>query len=231
MNEVSVILSQVRDEGRKALLEPEAKSICIAYGIPVTSFKVAKNEDQAVTFAEEIGFPVVLKIVSPQIIHKTDVGGVELNLKTIEDVRLAYRNILSRIQKSQPEAVITGILVQEMAPPSTEVIIGAIKDSQFGQSIMFGLGGIFAEVIDDVVFRIAPINEVEARLMITEVKAYPLLRGYRNRPALDTDALVDILIATSNLIIENEYVKELDLNPILVYKKGAKVVDARLILE
>jgi acyl-CoA synthetase (NDP forming) len=231
MREVSPIFSRVRDEGRKALLEPEAKSICMAYGIPVTSFKVAKKEDQAVTFAEEIGFPVVLKIVSPQISHKTDVGGVELNLKTIIDVRLAYRNILLRIQKSAPEAKITGILVQEMAPPSTEVIVGAIKDSQFGQSVMFGLGGIFAEVIDDVVFRVAPINKAEARLMMTEVKAYPILTGYRSRPVLDTETLVDILIATSDLIIENEHVQELDLNPILVYPKGAKVVDARIILE
>jgi acetyl-CoA synthetase (ADP-forming) len=231
MREVSAIFSRVRAEGRKALLEPEAKSVCMAYGIPVTSFKVAKNEDQAVTFAEEIGFPVVLKIVSPQILHKTDVGGVELNLKTIEDVRLAYRNILSRIEKSTPEAKVTGVLVQEMAPASTEVIIGAIKDSQFGQSVMFGLGGIFAEVIDDVVFRIAPINKAEARSMMTEVKAYPILAGYRNRPVLDTETLVDILIATSNLIIENEHVQELDLNPIMVYPKGAKVVDARIILE
>ncbi len=231
MREVSAIFSRVRDEGRKALLEPEAKSVCMAYGIPVTLFKVAKNEDQAVTFAEEIGFPVVLKIVSPQILHKTDVGGVELNLKTVEDVQLAYRNILSRIQKSTPKAEVTGILVQEMAPPSTEVIIGAIKDSQFGQSVMFGLGGIFAEVINDVVFRIAPINKAEARSMMTEVKAYPILAGYRNRPVLDTETLVNILIATSNLIIENEHVQELDLNPIMVYPKGAKVVDARIILE
>ena len=231
MNEVSVILSKVRDEGRKALLEPEAKSICRAYGIPVTSFKVAENEDQAVSFAEEIGYPVVLKIVSPQIIHKSDIGGVELNLKTIEDVRIAYQIILSRIQESKPEARVLGILVQEMAPPSTEVIVGAFKDSQFGQSIMFGLGGIFAEVIDDVVFRIAPISKEEARLMMTEVKAYPILKGYRNQPALDTDALVDILVATSNLVMEHEYLKELDLNPVLVYQKGAKVVDARIILE
>ena len=231
MNEVSAILSKVRNEGRKALLEPEAKSICRAYGIPVPSFKVAKNEDQAITFAAEIGFPVVLKIVSPQIIHKSDVGGVELNLKTIEDVRIAYRNILSRIQVSKPGAKVTGILVQEMAPPSTEVIVGAIKDSQFGQSIMFGLGGIFAEVIDDVAFRIAPINKEEARLMMTEVKAYPILKGYRNQPALDTDALVAILVATSNLVMENEHLKELDLNPVLVYQKGATVVDARIILE
>jgi len=192
---------------------------------------LAKNEVEAVKFAEKIGYPVVLKIVSPDILHKSDVGGVIVNLKDAKEVRNAYKQILQNVKKHKAKAKITGILVQEMAPPSTEVIVGAIKDSQFGPSIMFGLGGIFVEVLKDVTFRVAPITEDEAREMITEVKAYPLLKGYRNQPPVDIDAIVKILLNTSKLVMEHQEIKELDLNPIMVYEKGAKTVDARIILE
>lgn len=218
-------------EGRKNLLENEAKTVCVEYGIPVTKFELAKNEAEAVKFAEKIGYPVVLKIVSPDILHKSDVGGVIVNLKNAKEVQNAYNQILQNIKKHKAKAKITGILVQEMAPPSTEIIVGAIKDPQFGPSIMFGLGGIFVEVLKDVTFRVAPITEDEAREMITEVKAYPLLKGYRNQPPVDIDAIVRILLNTSKLVMEHQEIKELDLNPIMVYEKGAKTVDARIILE
>jgi len=231
MNIRSEIFSRARKEGRKFLLEPEAKTICRDYGIPVTNFKLAKNEEKAVKFADEIGYPVVLKIVSPDVIHKSDVGGVMINLKNAKDVRKAYKQILQNVKKHKAKAKIVGILVQEMAPPSTEVIVGATKDPQFGPAIMFGLGGIFVEVLKDVTFRIAPITEDEAREMITEVKAYPLLKGYRNMPIADIEAIVKILLNTSRLVTEHEEIKELDLNPIMVYEKGAKTVDARIILE
>ena len=231
MTKVSNLILRVRKEGRKFLLEPEAKTVCIEYGIPVTRFELAKNEVEAVKFAEKIGYPVVLKIVSPDILHKSDVGGVIVNLKDAKEVRNAYKQILQNVKKHKAKAKITGILVQEMAPPSTEVIVGAIKDSQFGPSIMFGLGGIFVEVLKDVTFRVAPITEDEAREMITEVKAYPLLKGYRNQPPVDIDAIVKILLNTSKLVMEHQEIKELDLNPIMVYEKGAKTVDARIILE
>lgn len=220
-----------RKEGRKHLLESEAKTVCIEYGIPVTRFKVAKNEAEAVKFAGEIGYPVVLKIVSPDVIHKSDVGGVIVGLKTAKDVRNAYRQILQNVKKHKAKARIVGVLVQEMAPSSTEVIVGAFKDPQFGPALMFGLGGIFVEVLKDVTFRVAPITEREAREMITEVKAYPLLKGYRNLPPADVDAIVDILLKVSKLVMEHLEIKELDLNPIMVYEKGAKTVDARIILE
>jgi acetyl-CoA synthetase (ADP-forming) len=219
------------EEERKNLLETEAKSVCIEYGIPVTNFKLAKNEAEAVKFAEQIGYPVVLKIVSPDIIHKSDVGGVMVDLKTAKDVREAYKQILENVKKHKADAKITGLLVQEMAPPSTEVIVGAIKDPQFGPTVMFGLGGIFVEVLNDVTFRVAPITQEEALEMITEVRAYPLLKGYRNTPPADVDAIVKILLNTSRLVMEHQEIKELDLNPIMVYKKGAKTVDARIILE
>jgi len=231
MKATSQTLRKVIEEGRKHLLEPEAKTVCVEYGIPVTKFKVSKNEAEAVKFAEEIGYPVVLKIVSPDIIHKSDVGGVIVGLKNAQEVRNAYKQILKNVKKHKAKAKIVGILVQEMAPSSTEVIVGAIKDPQFGPAVMFGLGGIFVEVLKDVTFRVAPITVDEARKMITEVKAYPLLKGYRNQPPADIEAIVQILLNTSRLVMEHQEIKELDLNPIMVYEKGAKTVDARIILE
>jgi len=227
----SQIIAKAVKEGRKNLLETEAKTICMEYGIPITKFKLAKNEDEAVKFADAIGYPAVLKIVSPDIIHKSDVGGVLVGLKNAGGVRNGYNLIMKNVKKHNEKAGIVGILVQEMAPSSTEVIVGTIKDPQFGQTLMFGLGGIFVEVLKDVTFRIAPVTADEAREMISEVKAYPLLKGYRGMPPADIDAIVKILLSTSKLAMEHDEIKELDLNPIMVYRKGAKTVDARIILE
>jgi len=231
LTKTSRIFKEAYREGRKYLLETEAKTVCMEYEIPVTSFKLAKNEAEAVKFAEEIGYPIVLKIVSPDIIHKSDVGGVIVDLKSAKDVRNAYKQIIENVKRHKPKAKIVGLLVQEMVPSSTEVIVGAIKDPQFGPAVMFGLGGIFVEVLKDVTFRVAPITEDEAQEMITEVKAYPLLKGYRNTPPVDIDAITKILLNTSRLVMEHQEIKELDLNPIMVYEKGAKTVDARIILE
>lgn len=231
MKSVSGIFSQAVKEGRKNLLETEAKAVCRDYGIPVTKSELATNEQEAARLAEKIGFPVVLKILSPDIIHKSDVGGVMVNLKDEKEVRNAYQQIMKNVKNHNAKAKILGILVQEMAPSSTEVIVGAIKDPQFGPALMFGLGGVFVEVLKDVTFRIAPVAADEAREMIGEVKAYPLLKGYRGSPPADIDAIVKIILATSKLVMEHQEVKELDLNPIMVYEKGAKTVDARIILE
>jgi len=173
----------------------------------------------------------VLKIVSPDIIHKSDAGGVLLNLKNPVDVASGYSRIIENAKKYKADAKIVGVLVQEMAPQATEVIVGAIKDPQFGQTVMFGLGGIFVEILKDVNFRVAPITTEDAREMITQLKAYPLLKGYRNTPPVDIDALVEILCRTSRLVMDNPEIKELDLNPVMAYSNGAKVVDARIILE
>jgi acetate---CoA ligase (ADP-forming) subunit beta len=231
LNQTSKIINQAKKEGRKALLEPEAKMICMEYGILVTKFKVALNEKEAAKHADEIGYPVVLKIVSPDIIHKSDAGGVIVNLKNPAEVTNAYKKIIENVKKYNAKAKIVGVLVQEMAPQSTEVIVGAIKDPQFGQAIMFGLGGIFVEIFKDVNFRIAPLTLDDAKEMITELKAYPLLKGFRNTPPADIDALISILCNTSRLVMDNQEIKELDLNPIMAYQKGAKTVDARIILE
>ena len=231
LNKTDKIIAQARKENRKALLEPEAKAICMEYNIPITKFNVAKSEADAAKFAGEIGFPVVLKIVSPDIIHKSDAGGVLVNLKTAEEVKAGYRKILENAKKYKADAAIVGVLVQEMAPQSTEVIIGAVKDPQFGQTLMFGLGGIFVEVLKDVTFRVAPINEQDALEMVTGLKAYPLLKGYRNTPTADVNAIVSTLLSVSKLVLEHPEIKELDLNPVMAYAKGAKTVDARIILE
>jgi acyl-CoA synthetase (NDP forming) len=231
LNETAKIISQAQKEGRKALLETEAKAICMEYGIPVTKFKLAKNAGEAAEFAEQLGYPVVLKIVSPDIIHKSDAGGVMINLENKTEVQNAYGKILENAKKYKATAKIAGVLVQEMAPQSTEVIVGAVKDPQFGQTLMFGLGGVFVEILKDVTFRIAPITREDAREMVTTIKAYPLLKGYRNTPPTDIETIITILLNTSRLVMDNPQIKELDLNPVLAYEKGAKTVDARIILE
>jgi acyl-CoA synthetase (NDP forming) len=231
LNETAKIISQAQKEGRKALLETEAKTICMEYAIPVTKFKLAKNAAETAEFAEQLGYPVVLKIVSPDIIHKSDAGGVIINLKNKAEVQIAYGKILENAKKYNSAAKIVGVLVQEMAPQSTEVIVGAIKDPQFGQTLMFGLGGIFVELLKDVTFRVAPITQEDAHEMVMKVKAYPLLKGYRNTPPADIDAIISVLLNTSKLVMDYPEIKELDLNPIMAYEKGAKTVDARIILK
>jgi len=228
---VTKIFEQVRAEGRKFLLEHEAKTVCKEYGIPITEIKIAKTVEEAVKFSEEMGCTTVFKIVSPDVIHKFDVGGVILNINGPEEAKKAYNQILENVKKHNPNARIDGILIQEMAACAIEVIVGAIKDAQFGPTLMFGFGGTFVEVMKDVSFRIAPITEEDAKEMISEVKAYPILQGYRGQPPADIDALAKILLNTSRLIIDHQEIKELDLNPVMVYKKGAKTVDARIILE
>jgi acetyl-CoA synthetase (ADP-forming) len=228
---VSEIFDKARNEGRKFLLEPEAKEICKFYEIPVTTFEVADSRKKAIEYAEKIGYPVVLKIVSPDIIHKSDVGGVIINVENQNDVEKAYNKIMSAVKTKKPRSRIKGILVQEMAPSSTEIIVGSIKDPQFGPTLMFGLGGIFVEVYKDTTFRIAPITIDEAKEMISEIKAYPLLKGYRGQPKADIDAIAKVLMKTSQLVMNHQEIKELDLNPIMVYENGLRTVDARIILE
>ncbi|HDM23975.1 acetyl-CoA synthetase [archaeon] len=231
MSSPKEIIEAAYKENRTFLMEHEAKRICKFYGIPVTRFKVAKTAKEAAEKALEIGFPVVLKIISPDIVHKSDVGGVKLDLKSKEEVIKAYNEIMENVKKAKPNARIIGVLVQEMVPPSTEVIIGVSKDPQFGPAIMFGLGGIFVEILKDVSFRIAPLRRKDAEEMIREIKSYPILAGARGRPPLDIEEIIHILMAVSRMCMEHPEINQLDLNPIMVYEKGAKVVDARIILE
>ncbi len=228
---VSKIIETAVNEGRDFLFEYEAKALCTLYDMPVTKISVAGSEEEAVKAAEEIGYPVVLKIVSPQILHKSDAGGVLVNVKDEEGVRKGYNTILKNVRAHVPDAEITGILVQEMAPNGTEVIVGSTKDPTFGPTIMFGLGGIFVEILKDVSFRLAPINRTDAEEMVKEIKAYKILEGVRGNPPSDVEAILDVLMATSRMLVDCPEIKELDMNPLLVYEKGAKIVDARIILQ
>ncbi len=232
-DEALSILDKAKREGRKILLEHEAKKLCELFEIPVAKSFLAKTSEEALKIANELGYPVVLKVVSPDILHKTDVGGVIVNIRNDEELVEAYNKILKNVRERKPEAKIEGILVQEMVPKGVEVIVGAIKDPFFGYAIMFGLGGIFVEVLRDVSFRIVPLTEKDAYQMITEIKAYPILKGIRNMPPRDIESIVRILLNTSKLLDKTSLIKELDLNPIMVYEKGkgAKVVDVKVILE
>ena len=229
MIEVKRIIERAKQEGR-SLLEHEAKAIVESYGIRVTKVQVTHSIDEAIRAAEEIGYPVVLKIVSPDIIHKSDVGGVIVNIKDPEGVKEAYERILTNVKQKMPDAKVVGILVQEFAPQGLEVIIGLIRDPQFGPTVMFGLGGIFVEIFKDVSFRIAPLTEQDAEDMINEIRAKPLLYGYRGSEPVDVDAIKDALIKTGRMGLEIEEIAEMDLNPTMVYPNGIKVVDARIIL-
>ncbi len=226
----SEIIAHAKEEGRKLLLEHEAKSLISYYGIPTTKVRVAKSEEDAVKAADEIGYPVVLKIVSPDVIHKSDVGGVKVNLKSEEEVRDAYKSIISSVKENVPNARIVGVLVQEFAPSGLELIIGLIRDPQFGPTVMFGLGGIFVEVYKDVSFRVAPLTENDADSMIKEIKAYKLLTGFRGMESVDLEALKDALIKAGQVGLDNDEIAEMDLNPVIAYPNGLKVVDARIIL-
>jgi len=225
------ILDELKEEGRFILTEFESKRILKQIGVPVIETRLAKNQKEAVSISQSIGFPVVLKITSPDVVHKTDSGGVKLGLKNISEVKRAYNEIIESVRKKSPRALIHGISVQKMAPPGTEVIIGTSKDPQFGPVIMFGLGGIFVEVLKDVSFRVIPIGRKDAREMIQEIKGFPLLRGYRGKEPANIPALIGMILKISKFINENPQIKEMELNPVFAYRDKALAVDARIILE
>jgi acyl-CoA synthetase (NDP forming) len=230
MGKVS-ILDQAEKEGRSILTEFESKRILSQAGIPVVETRLAKTQKEAVSLSRKMGFPVVLKISSPEVIHKSDLGGVKLSLNNAAEVKKAYDEILKKVKKQYPEAAVHGVSVQKMVRPGTEVIIGTSKDPQFGPVIMFGLGGIFVELLKDVSFRVIPVKGKDAQEMIEEIKGYPLLKGYRGKEPASITALVEIILKISKFIEQNSQVKELDLNPIFAYRDKAVAVDARIILE
>ncbi len=230
MGKVS-ILDQAKKEGRSVLTEFESKRILKQVGISVVETKLAKTQKEAVSFSQKMGFPVALKIASPDVIHKTDSGGVMLSLNNAAEVKKAYDQILKKVKKQYREAALHGVSVQRMVRPGTEVIIGTTKDPQFGPVIMFGLGGIFVELLKDVSFRVIPVKRKDAQEMIQEIKGYPLLQGYRGKEPASLTALVEVILKISKFVEENPRIKELDLNPIFAYRDKAVAVDARIILE
>jgi acetyltransferase len=224
------IIEKAKAAGRNTLLESEAKEILKEYGLPVGDFRLAKTKQEAVTFANELGFPVAAKIVSPQIVHKSDAGGVKLNLKDASEVENAFDEITNNAKAYNKDAEIQGVLLSPMEKKGIEVIIGMTRDRLFGPTVMFGLGGIFVEVLKDVSFRIVPLSKADAYEMVKEIKGYPILKGVRGTDPGDIEAIVDLILKISSLAAANEAINELDLNPVFVFKKGASIVDARMIL-
>lgn len=227
------VLERVRAEDRLSIGDSEARQILTAYGLQIPKSEIAATPDEAVDLAHQIGFPVVLKIASPDILHKTDVGGVKVGLTNAEDVRDAFELMVYRAQRYLPQAHLWGCLVQQMVPAGgQEVLVGMNRDPQFGPLVTFGLGGIYVETLKDVTFRVAPISVQEAELMISEIRAHALLDGVRGKPPLDKDAIVDALLRIAQLVQDFPEIVELDINPLMVYPQGqgAIAIDMRLVL-
>ena len=213
------------------LNEIECKEILKEAGVNVVETKLAKTREEALAISKQLGYPVVMKIISPQITHKSDIGGVKLGLKTSLQVGKAYDSIMNAVWNKASGATIEGVSIQKMAPSGVELVIGMTKDSQFGSMLMFGLGGIFIEVLKDVSFRIVPLSREDAREMIREIKGFRLLEGYRGQPPVNLTYLEELLLKVSRFVTDCPQIKEMDINPIIAYADGAVAVDARIILE
>jgi succinyl-CoA synthetase beta subunit len=221
-------------EGRRVLTEYESKQVLKESIVDCTKVELAGNGAEAVDAARRIGFPVVLKISSPDITHKADLGGIELNLRYEDEVKAAYESIVRRVLEASPQARVMGVTVQEMLPKGLEVIIGVHEDPSFEHVLMFGLGGIFTEVLKDISFSPLPITEEDALQVIGEVRSAPIIFGYRGKPAYDVSSLQRLLVKISNLTSTlSQYLSEMDLNPVFVFHKGrgCKVADARIVLK
>ena len=225
------VIAKVRSDGRTVLTEVESKELVAGVEIAVVPTRLATSRDDAVAMATEMGFPAVLKVASPDILHKSDIGGVKVGLADADAVGIAYDEIMAAAKAASPDARVHGVSVQPMAASGVEVIIGASKDPQFGAFLMFGLGGVLVEVLKDVAFRLVPLTPRDARQIVREIKGYPLLEGYRGTPPVDVGALEETLLKLSAFLDEHEEIKELDLNPIFAYPHGLSAVDARVILE
>jgi acetyl-CoA synthetase (ADP-forming) len=224
---ISDILKQKAGAGQKVLTEYESKELLKEIGIPITEQKLTSNKEETISTAEEIGYPVVMKLMAEDVVHKSDMGAVKLNINSKEEVEQAFDELMKIPSEAEKK-----ISVQKMAKePITELIIGMTTDPQFGPALMFGIGGILVELLEDVSFRIAPITEYDAKEMIHEIKGFPLLDGFRGKPKADIDAIVDVLMKISEFVIENEEIYEMDLNPVFIYEDGLVCVDARIILK
>ncbi len=230
VDKARTLIEGVKRAGRKNLLETEARELLTLYGVSLPMAKLAKTPDEAASAAAAVGFPVALKIVSPEIIHKSDAGGILLNLGDETAVREGFAKIVANASRiSNPEKVL-GVLVAPMAPKGQECIIGMIRNPQFGAVLMFGLGGIFVEVLKDVSFRVAPLSDLDLEEMIHEIKGYPLLSGVRGQKPKDTAIVQDLLQRIAQMADDHPEIQEVDINPVIVHEQGASIVDARIII-
>lgn len=227
---VRQVFEAARVEGRLDLGEVEAREVLKAYGLRVPESEVARGGEEAAEHAEKIGFPVVMKIVSPDILHKSDIGGVRVGIRDRQEATDAYDLMMLRVRRFMPEADLQGVLVQEMIQGGREVIIGSTRDPQFGPLVMFGLGGIYVEVLKDVSFRVAPVGERHARRMVDEIRSAALLRGARGEKGSDIEAIVNTVLVVSQLVTDFPEILEMDINPLKVGEvgEGAVAVDARI---
>lgn len=214
----------------RLLNEVESKLMLEEAGIATSGASLATSREQAVEIAGELGFPAVLKVLSADIPHKSDMGGVKLGLADVEAVAVAYDEIMEALKARVPGARLDGVSVQKMAAPGIEVIVGVSRDPQFGPLLMFGLGGVFVEVLKDVAFRLIPLTDLDVSEMMSEVRGMALLEGYRGAEAADVESLKRLLLAVSALVEEHPEIVELDLNPVFVYSDGVVAVDARVVL-
>jgi acetyltransferase len=232
-NRADQIIASCLSSGKTYLGELDGTQLLQCYGFDVLPTRLAEDAAEAANIAEEITYPVVMKIVSPQIIHKSDAGGVEIGLNSAEDVKRAFDKIVNNAKAYDPNAEIEGVLVQKMAPSGIETILGMNRYPVFGPLLMFGLGGIYVELYQDVVFRLAPIGRNEARRMINEVKGVKMFKGFRGRPEADLQAIEKALVSLSDMVINHPEISEMDINPLLIHEKGngATVADCRIILK
>jgi succinyl-CoA synthetase beta subunit len=230
MHECEITIQKALKEGRSSLLIDESQHICDYHHIPTPKSQVATSVNEAFQKAKEISFPVALKIISPQILHKSDVGGVILNIGEEKQLRNQYEKLIEEVRRKMPSAYVAGVLVEKMMPAATELIVGGISDSQFGPSIMFGIGGVFAEVYDDVAFRVAPIDRIDAESLVHELKGSKILEGFRGKPDADLDSITRLLVDVSDLMMMHNAINQLDLNPVIVYPDGVCAVDSRIII-
>ncbi len=228
---VQELLRKVKEEKRRELTELEAKNVLEEYDIPVVTTKLATTADGAVKVATSLNFPIVIKIASPDILHKVDAGGVKTFIETSEDVKFAFDEIIENAKKYDSNARILGVTVQHQIPRGVEIIVGGLRDPVFGPCVMFGMGGTWVEVMNDVSFRLAPTSMKAALEMISEIKAYPLLTRYRGSEGVDIEGIADIIVKISNLMSENENIAEIDVNPVFARINNVIAVDARIVLE
>jgi len=227
------IIEKYLDRGQSYLSEPDALEILNSYGFPILNYKIAKTAKQAASFSEEIGFPVALKISSSSVLHKSDIGGVRINLKNKKEVTQGFKQIIDTVQAQKRDAQILGVIVEQMAPPGKEVIMGIKRDPSFGPVVMFGSGGVYVELIRDIAFRVAPITELDVQEMMKETRSYVLLSGIRGDRPADIGSVEECLERLSQLAMDFPQINELDINPLIVHEKGkgAHIIDARIMLK
>jgi acyl-CoA synthetase (NDP forming) len=227
---VQRIFARARGEGRANLPEFEAMKVLEAYGFPVLRSELAANHEELVRACREVGFPLVMKIASPDILHKTEMGGVEVGVPNQETADQVFERMMATARQRYPQAHLWGVNVQQLAARGREVILGTTRDPKFGPIVMFGLGGIYTEALKDVTFRLAPLRQLSARHMLEQIRGRKILEGIRGEPPVDFHALQECLERLSQLVIEFPVIEELDINPLIAYAEGAAVADARIIL-